>query len=220
MTTTTAARPTPAQAWAELEQGNKRFVADAATSPRQDAAHRSATAPGQRPHTAILTCSDSRLAAEILFDQGLGDLFVMRNAGQTVSLSELGSIEFAVAALEVSLIMVLSHDSCGAVGAAVDALTVDPTPLPTHTAEQIRPIIPAAQSVWLIDGRKSPYVDAERIDILDVRRAHVNLCIEEILRSSPVVAQAVAQGTVAIVGADYQLASGEISRLKTIGDLG
>jgi carbonic anhydrase len=217
MTITTAVRPTPSEAWAELANGNARFVGGTATSPRQDAEHRAATAPEQRPHTAILTCSDSRLAAEILFDQGLGDLFVMRNAGHTVSTSELGSIEFAVAALEVSLIVVLSHDRCGAVGAAVDALTETPTPLPPHTNEQIQPIIPAVQTVWLTDGRRSPFVNADEIDVSLVRHAHVVLCIDEILRTSPVVARAVADGNVAIVGADYELVGGTITTVKSIG---
>jgi carbonic anhydrase len=217
MTLDTAIRPTPSEAWAELSSGNARFIADTATSPRQDAAHRAATAPEQRPHTAILTCSDSRLAAEILFDQGLGDLFVMRNAGNTVSTSELGSLEFAVAALQVSLILVLSHDRCGAVGAAVDALTEGPGALPPHTADQIQPIIPAVQAVWLTDGQRTPYVDATEIDLALVRHAHVGLCIDEILRESPLVAKAVADGTVAIVGADYELVGGTITTVKSIG---
>jgi len=219
MSITGTQRPTPGRAWQELQAGNTRFVSGTTMSPRQDAAQRAATAPEQKPHTAILTCSDSRLAAEILFDQGIGDFFVMRNAGHTVSESELGSLEFAVAALEVSLIVVLSHDRCGAVGAAIDALTENPAVLPPHTRTQIAPIIPAVQTVWLTDGRLSPIVDVDVIDVAAVRQAHVALCIDEILRSSAVVTRAVANGEVGIIGADYELVSGQVLTLKTLGQV-
>lgn len=211
--------PTPAEAWELLKDGNARFVGGSATSPRQDAAHRAAVAPSQHPHTAILACSDSRLAVEILFDQGLGDMFVMRNAGHTVSTSELGSLEFAVAALGVSLIVVLSHDGCGAVAAAADLLSENPTPLPPHTAEQILPIVPAVQTVWLTDGRQTPKVEPAEIDLGQVRRTHVALCIDKILRDSALVTDAVASGHVAIVGADYELINGKVVTVKTIGVL-
>ena len=91
-------------------EGNRRFVAGEPRHPRQDAERRHELAHAQRPTAALFGCSDSRLAAEIIFDEGLGDLFVIRNAGQVVSDSVVGSLEYAVAVLNVPLIVVLGHD--------------------------------------------------------------------------------------------------------------
>jgi len=114
-------RPTPARVWEEMRLGNARFVAGEPNHPRQDVERRHELQVAQKPRAVLFGCSDSRLAAEIIFDQGLGDLFVIRNAGQVVSDSAIGSIEYAVAALDVSLIVVLAHDQCGAVRAAIDS---------------------------------------------------------------------------------------------------
>ncbi|MET0303520.1 MAG: carbonic anhydrase, partial [Microbacteriaceae bacterium] len=103
-----------------MVRGNDRFVAGEPRHPRQDVERRTATAQLQTPHAALFGCSDSRLAAEIIFDKGLGDLFVVRNAGQVISDSVVGSLEYAVAVLNVPLILVLGHDECGAVKAAID----------------------------------------------------------------------------------------------------
>src|SRR5258705_597906 len=112
----------PDQALRLLLAGNRRFVLGQREHPNQDADRRTAVVPGQRPFAVLFGCSDSRLAAEIIFDQGLGDLFVVRTAGHVVGPEVLGSIEYAVAALDVSLIAVLGHDSCGAIGAALETL--------------------------------------------------------------------------------------------------
>src|SRR5258708_31754360 len=106
---------TPAAALDLLMQGNKRFVTGNRLHPHQDADRRTALAPGQRPFAVLFGCSDSRLAAEIIFDQGLGDLFVVRTAAHVVGPEVLGSIEYAIATLDTPLVAVLGHDSCGAV---------------------------------------------------------------------------------------------------------
>jgi carbonic anhydrase len=103
-------RRTPAQVWREMQRGNARFVAGNPQHPRQDVDRRAELAAHQAPHAALFGCSDSRLAAEIIFDKGLGDLFVVRNAGQVISDSVIGSLEYAVAVLSVPLIVVLGHD--------------------------------------------------------------------------------------------------------------
>jgi carbonic anhydrase len=108
-------------AWKLLLDGNQNFVNGTPAHPRQDADVRRAIANRQTPFAALFGCSDSRLAAEMIFDVGLGDLFVVRNAGQVIAETILGSLEFAVEVLKVPLILVLGHDECGAVRATMDA---------------------------------------------------------------------------------------------------
>ena len=105
------ARPTPADVWAEMREGNARFVAGEPRHPRQDVERRHVLAAAQTPRAALFGCADSRLAAEIIFDQGLGDLFVVRTAGHVVDASVLGSMEFGVGVLGIPLIVILGHDS-------------------------------------------------------------------------------------------------------------
>ena len=112
---------TPQQAWDEMVAGNHRFVASTPAHLRQDIDHVEALAAGQKPFAALFGCADSRLSAEIIFDVGLGDLFVVRNAGQVIADSILGSLEYSVEVLGVPLIMVLGHDECGAIRATIDA---------------------------------------------------------------------------------------------------
>src|SRR5437588_3728996 len=112
---------TPEAALAELRAGNERFVAGTRIHPNQDAEHRAALASVQTPFAVVFGCSDSRLAAEIIFDRGLGDLFVVRTAGHTIGPEVLGSVEYAVTILHTPLVVVLGHSSCGAVQAARDA---------------------------------------------------------------------------------------------------
>ena len=111
---------TPAEVWRELRAGNQRFISGTPLHPHQDVDRRRELAGVQKPLVAIFGCSDSRLSAEIIFDIGLGDAFVVRNAGQVVSESALGSLEYAVGVLGVPLILVLGHDQCGAVRAAIE----------------------------------------------------------------------------------------------------
>src|SRR5205814_4912443 len=113
---------TPEEALGELRAGNERFVAGTRVHPNQDAEHRAALASVQTPFAVVFGCSDSRLAAEIIFDRGLGDLFVVRTAGHTIGPEVLGSIEYAVTILNLPLVVVLGHNSCGAVHAARDAV--------------------------------------------------------------------------------------------------
>ena len=112
----------PVTAWKALKEGNERFVAGQPEHPSQSIEHRASLAEGQRPTAVVFGCADSRVAAEIIFDQGLGDMFVVRTAGHVIDSAVLGSIEYAVAVLNVPLIVVLGHDSCGAVKATLAAL--------------------------------------------------------------------------------------------------
>lgn len=192
---------TPAQAWHEMMRGNERFIAGEPQHPRQDVERREALAHTQTPLAALFGCSDSRLAAEIIFDKGLGDLFVVRNAGQVISDSVVGSLEYAVAVLEVPLILVLGHDECGAVRAAIDQTAPDASPLPAHIASLIAPIAPAVRRVPAVDGR---------VDAHEVGREHLRDTVAELLETSELIGAAIAAGTLAVVGANYRLAEGRV----------
>lgn len=200
------AETTPAKAWREMQRGNARFVAGEPHHPRQDVDRRHDLASGQRPRAALFGCSDSRLAAEIIFDKGLGDLFVVRNAGQVISDSVIGSLEYAVAVLEVPLIVVLGHDECGAVRAAIDSTDPDAAPLPPHIWRLISPIVPAVRRVQR--AAKAHGAPTDRIDAEEVGREHLRDTVGELLHSSELISDAVAEGRLAIVGANYRLAEG------------
>ena len=204
-------RPTPQQAWDEMRRGNERFVAGAPEHPRQDVERRSELASGQRPDAALFGCSDSRLAAEIIFDKGLGDLFVVRNAGQVISDSVVGSLEYAVAVLEVPLIVVLGHDECGAVAAAIDSTGLDAPSLPPYIWRQIAPIVPAVRRVLKASD------DRHRVDAEAVGREHLRDTVTQLLHASELISLAVAEGRLAIVGANYRLSEGTVVPDTAVG---
>ena len=206
---------TPAQVWLDMARGNERFVAGEPLHPRQDVERREQLAAAQAPSAALFGCSDSRLAAEIIFDKGLGDLFVVRNAGQVISDSVIGSLEYAVAVLNVPLIIVLGHDECGAVRAAIDSAQPDAAPLPPHIAQLIAPIGPAVQRV-IAAGELAP--DGTP-DISEVVREHLRDTVAELLERSELIGEAVAAGTLAVVGANYRLAEGRVVPDVMIGAL-
>jgi len=197
---------TPAKVWRELQRGNERFVSGEPRHPRQDVDRRAEIAVEQTPDAAVFGCSDSRLAAEIIFDKGLGDLFVVRNAGQVISDSVLGSLEYAVAVLRVPLILVLGHDGCGAVRAAIDSQSPDAGALPVHIAQIIEKIVPAVRRVSGVPDTKP--IDPHTVDALAVGREHLRDTVTELLERSEMISDAVAEGTLAIVGANYRLLEG------------
>ena len=171
------------------------------------------SAAAQTPRAALVGCADSRLAAEIIFDQGLGDLFVVRNAGQVASDSAIASLEYAVAALDVPLIIVLAHDACGAVRAAIDSTTLESPELPSGIWQLIAKIVPAARTVL----RENDGVDPRELDAEDVGIAHLRNTIDDILASSRLIADAVAAGRLGIVGANYRLSEGTAVPHVTVG---
>ena len=210
------ARPeSPAATWRELRRGNERFVTGVPQHPRQDVEHRSALAHTQRPLVAIFGCSDSRLAAEIIFDVGIGEAFVVRNAGQVNSESVLGSLEYAVGILGVPLILVLGHDECGAVRAAIDSQAADAAPLPPHIAHVVDRIIPAVRRV--AGGDADGPIRPDDVDALYVGREHLRDTVAELLESSEMISDAIAAGTLAIVGANYRLLEGRVETDIVVG---
>ena len=207
---------TPAKAWEEMLRGNERFVTGAPLHPRQDVERRESVAVAQRPDAALFGCSDSRLAAEIIFDKGIGDLFVVRNAGQIISDSVIGSLEYAVSVLNVPLIVVLGHDECGAVLAAIDSQGPDPVALPPHIDHLISKIVPAVRRVA---GSPFSEVSVHDVDAHEVGREHLRDTIRELLEASELISDGIAAGTLAVVGANYRLLEGRAVPDIRIGNL-
>jgi carbonic anhydrase len=209
------ARPTtPAETWRVLRAGNARFVAGTPLHPRQDVERRTELAGQQRPLVAIFGCSDSRLAAEIIFDVGLGDAFVVRNAGQVISDDVVGSLEYAVGVLGAPLILVLGHDHCGAVRAAIDSQGAEPDPLPAHIASLVDRIVPAVRRVA---GVPQGPIEPDAIDAGFVGREHLRDTVAELLERSEVISEAIAAGTLAVVGANYRLLEGRAETDVAVG---
>ncbi len=182
-----------------LKEGNRRYVTGQAQHPRQDAARRRETLPRQQPFAVVLGCSDSRVPPEILFDQGVGDLFVVRTAGPVADEAVLGSIEYAVEHLGVLLVVVLGHTRCGAVTAAVQSASAPEAPHPGHLGRLIEAILPAVRETAGLPG--DPVAHA--ID------AHIRHTVQA-LAAVPALAERVRSGGLRILGARYDLESGEV----------
>jgi carbonic anhydrase len=195
----------PNQALEVLLEGNRRFIVGDRLHPHQDADHRTALAPVQYPFAVIFGCSDSRLAAEIIFDRGLGDLFVVRTAGHVMGPEVLGSIEYGVEALGAPLIVVLGHDSCGAIGATLAAMVngVTPTGFMRDVVERVMLSVLATP-----DGLIDPDAAGEE---------HVRYTVDLLLDRSNIIAKRVADRSCAVVGLSYRLAEGSVQLLADIG---
>ncbi len=203
------ANTSPAAAWTALKEGNERFVAGRPEHPSQSIEHRASLAVAQRPTAVVFGCADSRVAAEIIFDQGLGDMFVVRTAGHVVDSAVLGSIEYAVAVLDVPLIAVLGHDSCGAVQATLEALDEGRVPggFVRDIVERVTP------SIML--GRREGLT---RVDEFETR--HVIETGTQLLARSTEIANRVERGELAIVGLTYRLADGRVTLREHLGEIG
>lgn len=200
---------TPAQAWSLLAAGNARFMADAPAHPHQTTAVRSRISVKQRPFAVIFGCADSRVAAELIFDQGLGDLFVVRTAGHVTDPSVLGSIEFGVVSLGCPLVVVLGHDRCGAIGATISASETGEVPggFLRDIVERVTPSLLAVSRRGEVTG------DA-------VGEEHVRATARLLRERSAAVDARVRSGRLAIVGASYTLHEGQVGILDVQGDLG
>ncbi|MFC9788206.1 carbonic anhydrase [Rhodococcus sp. NPDC127528] len=199
----------PISAWKALKQGNERFVSDTSLHPSQGIADRAKLVQGQHPTAVLFGCGDSRVAAEIIFDQGLGDMFVVRTAGHVIDSSVLGSIEYAVDILNVPLIVVLGHDSCGAVAATLTALDKGEVPggFIRSIVERVAPSILMGRNEGL-----------STVDELEGR--HVVETGSLLMDRSRIIAERVANGTCAIVGVTYTLADGGIKLRGVVGEIG
>ncbi len=217
--TTVEPRVTPQEAWDQLVLGNESFITGVPRHPRQDVERRSELGQGQAPDAALFGCSDSRLAAEIIFDRGLGDLFVARNMGHVVAESITASMEYAVTELGVAIIVVLAHDSCGAVAAAIEQSGRTPSQVTESVRAVLEPIRPAVQRLWLRHHHDTPYADASLLDANHVGRIHLANTVHDLLRSSRVISDAVDSGKLAIVGCQYRLTEGRAVPISAVGPL-
>lgn len=204
---------TPQQAWNELIGGNKRFVTDQMIHPSQGLATRNELSTGQNPYAVVFGCSDSRVAAELIFDQGLGDLFVVRTAGHVLDTTVIGSIEYGVNLLGASLIVVLGHDSCGAVAAATKALNTGEVPDGFVRAVVDR-VIPSIVSISSPDHRNG---DSPEYSAAELGHEHVRHTVQMINSYSISLANAVKEGRCAIVGLEYALHDGRVRLAEAIG---
>ena len=191
----------PSDAWKKLMEGNRIFVASMARK-TQTIADRAALGSGQAPFASILSCADSRTTPEIIFHQGLGDIFVVRVAGNVATATERASLEYGAAVLKSPLIVVIGHSSCGAVKAAIDATKGEAFPGDIQQlAEIIEPAAKATKSMpgdWLVNATKE-----------NVRRV-----VGE-LHKSPVLAELVKSSALDIVGAYYTLETGEVTAVRS-----
>jgi carbonic anhydrase len=193
----------PDEVLRKLLEGNKRFMKGETTGPRRKPEDFAKLAEGQTPRAVIVSCADSRVPPELLFDQGVGDLFVVRVAGNVISGAGAivkGSIEYAVAELNVSLVMVLGHSQCGAVKAAVNHLRADDA-LPGAIAELVNTIKPA------VIKAKGQAGDA----LENAIKANVGIGVERLKSLEPILANPVKQGRLKVVGGVYDLRTGGVT---------
>jgi carbonic anhydrase len=192
----------PSDALILLKGGNRRFVSGTAVHFQQDAQRRHDTATnGQKPFAVILTCADSRVPPELLFDQGIGCLFVIRVAGNVAQTDEVATAEYGVGHLGARLIVVLGHTKCGAVTAVVEGAKVGP-----NLAQLVKPIVPAATRA----RNENPGASGAPL-IAAAIQANIEQAIADILRLSPELAGAIAHRQARVVGALYDIETGEVT---------
>ena len=186
------------QSLKKLLDGNRRCATCKQQNPRQDAKRRKEVTKGQKPFAVIVGCSDSRIPPELIFDQGLGDLFVVRLAGNIVDALALGSIEYAVEHLGTKLVVVLGHGKCGAVTAAAQSADA-----PGHVSAIVKAIQPAIKKVQKKPG-----------DLVDNPiRANTTLVVGKIKTSKPILAEMVEKGEIEVIGAYYNIETGAVEIL-------
>lgn len=196
------------EAWQLLLDGNQRFVTGDSLYPNQNAARRSELVTTQNPFAVIFGCADSRLAAEIIFDVGLGDVFVVRTAGHVLDYAVLGSLEYAISVLHVPLIAVLGHGNCGAVTAAKEAVETGATPQ-GHIRGLVERITPSVLKTMRQD----------KTDVNEMVIEHVKQTVCRLLENSRVIFDAVDNYSTAVVGLSYQLEEGRARLVSTAGVL-
>ena len=196
----------PKEAWERLLAGNERFAAQQASHANTDLDRRAQLRDGQNPIAVVLACSDSRVPVELIFDAGLGDLFVVRTAGEILGESVMGSISYAVNSLEVPLVIVLGHESCGAVAAARAA--VDNGKIPDDhqrvLVERVAPSIMVAKS----EGKTESY---------EFERRHAAQMAEQLAGTMPRLGQKLKDGSVGLVAARYLLSDSRVETIMSAG---
>jgi carbonic anhydrase len=205
---------TALDALARLQEGNRRFVSDESRS-EADSSHarRMSLVPRQEPCAIVLGCSDSRAPAELIFDQGLGDLFVIRVAGNIVAPSQVGTVEFAAERFGTRLVAVVGHSQCGAVTATVDELRGDSSVGSRNLRSIVDRVRPAVEPlVGRVQGRDALLREGVR--------ANVRASVDQLRRGSELIGRLVREEGLLIVGAEYSLESGVVEFFEGVPSLG
>lgn len=195
-----APKLSPADALARLKTGNQHFVAGKLEHPRQTSGRRTELATSQHPFAVVLACADSRTSPELVFDQGLGDVFVVRVAGNVLNDETVGSIEYAIDHLGAQLIVVLGHERCGAIQAARDTIAAKGE-APGHIQSLVRAIAPAVEATSGSDTEATA-------------KANELLVAKQLRESEPILKELVAKGTISVAAAHYDLDTGAVEFLK------
>jgi carbonic anhydrase len=197
---------TATEALARLREGNRRFVANQSSSDSLDQARRAALAAGQEPFAIILGCSDSRVPAELVFDQGFGDLFVIRVAGNIVAPSQVGSVEFAASRFGTRLVVVLGHSGCGAITATLEVITG----VATNQSRNLRSIVNRVRpSVETLLARR--YDQDQDALIRDAVQANVRASVNHLRHGSELLEELRMNDGLVVVGAEYSLDTGIVT---------
>lgn len=203
------------EALARLKDGNQRFVAEVSNRDLPGGRTRRELAAGQEPFAIILGCSDSRVPAELVFDQGLGDLFVIRVAGNIVAPSQIGSVEFAAARFGTRLVVVLGHSNCGAILATIEELkrrTDEQSRNLRSIVDRIRPSVEAVMS----KGRRSE--DNDKL-VPEAVRANIRMSANQLRHGSEILEQLIQNEGLVVVGAEYCLESGVVEFFDGMPDV-
>lgn len=201
-------KPSPDEALKQLKDGNDRFANEEAEYPHLDRTRMQQTAQesqGKHAFATVISCSDSRVPPELLFDAGLMDLFVIRVAGNVCDTDEIGSIEYGLGHVNTPVLVVLGHNQCGAVTAVVNALKGESGPIERNIPELVDNIIPAVKRVMV----ERPYLSGDAL-VTVATEENVWQSIEDLFKKSPATRDLVNQGKVKVVGAIYDLASGKV----------
>jgi carbonic anhydrase len=199
-----SAANTPEEALRVLQEGNSRFYSGTPRNMAISANERRAQIMTQTPFAVVLGCADSRVPVELIFDVGPGDLFSIRVAGNVVEQSTLGSIEYAIENLKVHLVVVMGHEGCGAVAAALTGANKDES-TPENVCFLLDKIVPAV--------REMPTIRDEKARMREAVTSNVRYQVEHLLKN-PVVAAAIASGKIEVVGAFYEIGSGAVDFLS------
>ena len=197
---------TALEALTRLQEGNRRFVANQTAPEPLDMVKRAALAAGQEPFAIILGCSDSRVPAELVFDQGFGDLFVIRVAGNIVAPSQVGSVEFAASRFGTRLVVVLGHSECGAIIATLEEVTGHATNQSRNLRSIVDRVRPSIET--LLSGHRN--LDSETL-IREAVRANVRVSVDHLTHGSALLEQLSRSDGLKVVGAEYSLETGVVT---------
>jgi carbonic anhydrase len=203
-----------AEALARLRQGNLRYAANRRSNASVSPTRRAELTESQEPFAIVLGCSDSRVPAEIVFDQGLGDLFVIRVAGNIVAASQIGSVEFAAARFSTRLVVVLGHSQCGAVLATVDALEQPDS----NQSRNLRSIVDLIRPS--VEPLRATHLRNDRVALVNrAVRANILASVNRLRHGSEILERLIQENELLVIGAEYSLESGVVDFFDAPGDM-